>query len=81
MTLLIINLSGAVGDYSHQANEIFRLSGERTVTLTHHHYPARAMRAGYSDRLWCPYIYIYVCGRKKYLNHTLEIDSPFKHLQ
>ena len=24
------------------------------------------------------YIYIYVCGRKKYLNRTLEIDSPFQ---
>ena len=23
-------------------------------------------------------IYIYVCGRKKYLNRTLEIDSPFQ---
>ena len=26
------------------------------------------------------YIYIYVCGRKKYLNRTLEIDSPFQTL-
>ena len=24
------------------------------------------------------YIFIYVCGRKKYLNRTLEIDSPFQ---
>ena len=24
------------------------------------------------------HIYIYVCGRKKYLNRTLEIDSPFQ---
>ena len=24
------------------------------------------------------YRYIYVCGRKKYLNRTLEIDSPFQ---
>ena len=24
------------------------------------------------------YIYIYVCGRKKNLNRTLEIDSPFQ---
>ena len=24
------------------------------------------------------YIIIYVCGRKKYLNRTLEIDSPFQ---
>ena len=23
------------------------------------------------------YIYIYVCGRKKYLNRTFVIDSPF----
>ena len=23
-------------------------------------------------------IYIYVCGRKKYLNRTLAIDSPFQ---
>ena len=23
-------------------------------------------------------VYIYVCGRKKYLNRTLEIDSPFQ---
>ena len=23
---------------------------------------------------------IYVCGRKKYLNRTLEIDSPFQTL-
>ena len=22
-------------------------------------------------------VHIYVCGRKKYLNRTLEIDSPF----
>ena len=26
------------------------------------------------------YICIYVCGRKKYLNRTLEIDSPFQTL-
>ena len=26
----------------------------------------------------CNKSYIYVCGRKKYLNHTLEIDSPFQ---
>ena len=26
------------------------------------------------------YIYIYVCGRKKILNRTLEIDSPFQTL-
>ena len=26
------------------------------------------------------YIYIYVCGRKKYFNRTLEIDSPFQTL-
>ena len=26
------------------------------------------------------YIYIYVCGRKKYLNRTSEIDSPFQTL-
>ena len=26
------------------------------------------------------YIYIYVCGQKKYLNRTLEIDSPFQTL-
>ena len=26
------------------------------------------------------YIYICVCGRKKYLNRTLEIDSPFQTL-
>ena len=26
------------------------------------------------------YIYIYICGRKKYLNRTLEIDSPFQTL-
>ena len=26
------------------------------------------------------HIYIYVCGRKKYLNRTLEIDSPFQTL-
>ena len=26
------------------------------------------------------YIYIYVCGRKKNLNRTLEIDSPFQTL-
>ena len=26
------------------------------------------------------YIYIYVCGRKKFLNRTLEIDSPFQTL-
>ena len=25
-------------------------------------------------------IYIYVCSRKKYLNRTLEIDSPFQTL-
>ena len=24
------------------------------------------------------YLYIYVSGRKKYLNRTLEIDSPFQ---
>ena len=24
------------------------------------------------------HIYNYVCGRKKYLNRTLEIDSPFQ---
>ena len=23
-------------------------------------------------------VHIYVCGRKKYLNRTLEIDSPFQ---
>ena len=23
-------------------------------------------------------VHIYVCGRKKYLNRTLEIDSPFE---
>ena len=26
----------------------------------------------------CSKSYIYVCGRKKYLNRTLEIDSPFE---
>ena len=26
------------------------------------------------------HLYIYVCGRKKYLNRTLEIDSPFQTL-
>ena len=26
------------------------------------------------------YIYIYVCGRKKNLNRTSEIDSPFQTL-
>ena len=26
------------------------------------------------------YIYIYVCGRKKNLNRTLEIDTPFQTL-
>ena len=26
------------------------------------------------------HIYIYVCGRKKNLNRTLEIDSPFQTL-
>ena len=26
------------------------------------------------------HIYIYVCGRKKKLNRTLEIDSPFQTL-
>ena len=26
----------------------------------------------------CNKSYIYVCGRKKYLNRTLEIDSPFQ---
>ena len=26
------------------------------------------------------YIYIYVCSRKKNLNRTLEIDSPFQTL-
>ena len=26
------------------------------------------------------HIYIYVCGRKKYLNRTLAIDSPFQTL-
>ena len=25
-------------------------------------------------------VHIYVCGRKKYLNRTLEIDSPFQTL-
>ena len=25
-------------------------------------------------------VYTYVCGRKKYLNRTLEIDSPFQTL-
>ena len=28
----------------------------------------------------CNKSYIYVCGRKKYLNRTLEIDSPFPTL-
>ena len=28
----------------------------------------------------CNKSYIYVCGRKKYLNRTLEIDSPFQTL-
>ena len=46
------------------------------VSLFHHNYPARAARAGLSDRVWCPYIY--VCGRKKNLNRTLEINSPFQ---
>ena len=27
-----------------------------------------------------PVTYIYVCGRKKNLNRTLEIDSPFQML-
>ena len=26
------------------------------------------------------HIYIYICGRKKNLNRTLEIDSPFQTL-
>ena len=25
-------------------------------------------------------VHIYICGRKKYLNRTLEIDSPFQTL-
>ena len=28
----------------------------------------------------CNKSYLYVCGRKKYLNRTLEIDSPFQTL-
>ena len=25
-------------------------------------------------------VHMYICGRKKYLNRTLEIDSPFQTL-
>ena len=43
-------------------------------------YPARACASRrLSDLGWCSYIiYIYVCGREKNLNRTLEIDSPFQ---
>ena len=41
-------------------------------------YPARAARARKSDRGWCPYMCLYVCGPKKNLNRTLAIDSPFQ---
>ena len=40
--------------------------------------PHAQRERGLSDWGWCPYIYIYVCGWKKYLNRTLVIDSPFQ---
>ena len=43
-------------------------------------YPARACASrGYVIGSGVHiYIYIYVCGRKTYLNRTLVIDSPFQ---
>ena len=48
-----------------------------------YNYPARACASrGLHDRGWCQYICIYIClWSKKYLNRTLEIDSPFQHSQ
>ena len=33
-----------------------------------------------NSSIYSIHVYIYVCGRKKYLNCTLEIDSPFQTL-
>ena len=50
---------------------------ERGVLFTPH---AQRERGKVIDRGVHIYIYIYVCGRKKYLNLILEIDSPFQTL-
>ena len=45
------------------------------AAITHTFQPMKSIR---SDVPW--YKYIYVCGQKKNLNRTLEIDSPFQTL-
>ena len=50
-----------------------------TVNEVVNYYPTHAcVSRGLYDRGWCPYIYICVCGRKKKLNSTIAIDSPFQ---
>ena len=47
------------------------------VIITLHAQSERGKVIGCGVHIYI-YIYIYVCGRKKYLNRTLEIDSPFQ---
>ena len=57
--------------------KLFDLHKYKQSIITLH---AQRERGKVIDRGVHIYIYIYVCGRKKYLNRTLEIDSPFQIL-
>ena len=49
------------------------------MIITPHAQRERGKVIGRGVHIYIIYI-IYVCGRKKYLNRTLEIDSPFQTL-
>ena len=48
--------------------------------ITPHAQRERGKMIDRGVHIYIYYIYIYVCGRKKYLNRTLEIDSHFQTL-
>ena len=50
------------------------------VVFTPHAQRERGKVIDRGVHIYIIYIYIYVCGQKKNLNRTLEIDSPFQTL-
>ena len=58
---------------------VYNLFGKYWI-ITPHAQRERGKVIGRGVHIYIYNIYIYVCGRKKNLNRTLEIDSPFQTL-
>ena len=75
--LQIVNQFPFVSFLFHQWHMFLHSISHHYIFFTPH---AQRERGKVIDRGVHIYIYIYVCSRKKYLNRTLEIDSPSQTL-